>query len=180
VINTSRRWPSIGCGAAAAIVLSAAGCGSSSAASSSAAANASLVQTSAARNVRPIANVCDGKIITPEDLVSVLPGASNGKALDGDPQTCEYEAPDAGRVSITVRPGLGDVTVGSWVSSKVAVASVGVNGIGDRAIWQRTLRELVATKHNVLCDISAEAIKGSDADLQAKFGQLCAKIWAAE
>jgi hypothetical protein len=39
---------------------------------------------------------------------------------------------------------------------------------------------LIATKHNVLCDIGSQGTRGSEADLQKKFGQLCDKIWAAQ
>jgi hypothetical protein len=46
--------------------------------------------------------------------------------------------------------------------------------------WQSTLHELIATKHNALCDIGSQGTKGTDADLQKKFGQLCDKMWASQ
>jgi hypothetical protein len=167
----------MGCGVVAAIVGSTA-CGSSSAASTSSGAKAD--QKATVSTNRPIANVCDGKIITPEDLATLLPGPTSMATLAGDPQTCEYKTSDFARVSITVRPGLGDVSVSSWTSGRMPVESVAVNGIGDRAVWQSTLRELIATKHNVLCDIGADSVKGSEAEVQKTFGQLCNKIWAAQ
>jgi hypothetical protein len=174
-LTVPRTCAWITCLLAAANVASAA-CGSSAASSSGAAAQ---TQTSAPKN-KPIANVCDGKIITPADVASVLPGSINVKTLEGDPQTCEYQASGFSHVSITVRPGLGDITVAQWANGGVSVDSAAVSGIGDRARWQSTLHELIGTKHNVLCDIGAEGVGGSEADLQKKLGQLCDKIWAAQ
>lgn len=151
-------------------------CSSSSAASSS---TRTTAQASSTKN-RPVPNVCDGKIIVAADLASVMSGPIAATTLAGDPQTCEYEAAGGARVSVTARPGLGDITVTQWANGGVLVESTAVNGIGDRARWQSMLRELIATKHNVLCDIGATGIPGSEADLQKKFGQLCDKIWAAQ
>lgn len=60
------------------------------------------------------------------------------------------------------------------------MSSAPIGGIGDRAVWQDTLQELIATKHNVLCDIGSQGTKGAKADLRKKLGQLCDKIWAAQ
>jgi hypothetical protein len=129
---------------------------------------------------RPVPNVCERKIVAPDDLVSVLPGTITVKTLPGDPQTCEFSADGYSSVSITVRPGLGDVTVSEWTGGKMPVDAGNLSGIGDRAAWQSTLKELIATKRNVLCDIGSQGTKGTEADLQKKFGQLCDKIWAAQ
>jgi hypothetical protein len=129
---------------------------------------------------RPIANVCDSKVITPDDLVGVLAGVITAKTPPGDPQTCEFSANDFSSVSITVRPGLGDVTVSEWTGGKIPVEAGAISGVGDRAAWQSTLKELIATKHNVLCDIGSSGAKGTETDLEKKFGQLCDKIWAAQ
>jgi hypothetical protein len=141
-------------------------------------------QTPAARQAavvnRPVPNVCERKIVAPDDLVSVLPGTITVKTLPGDPQTCEFSADGYSSVSITVRPGLGDVTVSEWTGGKMPVDAGNLSGIGDRAAWQSTLKELIATKRNVLCDIGSQGTKGTEADLQKKFGQLCDKIWAAQ
>ena len=154
---------------AVAVAAIATACGPSSAATSSA-DHAPPRQTT---------NVCDSKLVVPEDLASVLSGTITAKTLPGDPQTCEFSADGYSSVSVTVRPGLGDVTVSEWTGGKLPTAAGTVTGIGDRAAWQSTLKELIATKHNVLCDIGSQGTKASQADLQKKFGQLCEKIWAA-
>jgi hypothetical protein len=128
---------------------------------------------------RPVTNVCDRQIIAPADLVSVLSGTITTKTLPGDPQTCEFSADGFSSVSVTVRPGLGDVTVSEWIGGQMPASTGAVDGIGDRAAWQATLHELIATKHNVLCDIGSHGTKGTDTDLKKTFGQLCDKIWAA-
>lgn len=158
------------CGLVLAAAVASVACGSSSGASSSSGAPP--------RNT-PIASVCDGKIISPADLASVLPGSIGARTPAGDPQTCEFSTSDSSSVSSTVRPGLGDVTVSTWASGKMPVDAIAVGGVGDQAAWQSTLHELIATKHNVLCDIGSQGTKGSDADLQKKFAELCDKIWAA-
>lgn len=129
---------------------------------------------------RPVPNVCDSKVVAPGDLLNVLPGTITAKTVPGDPQTCEFSADGFSSVSVTVRPGLGDVTVSEWTSENRPTDAATVTGIGDRAAWQSTLRELIATRHNVLCDIASHGAKGTEADLQKKFGQLCDKIWAAQ
>ena len=111
-------------------------------------------------------------------VVVILSIAS--KPLPGDPQSCVFDGANVTSITISVRPGLGDVSVGEWISGKVPVPGETVNGIGDKAVWQDTLRELIATKHNVLCDIQATGANGSSADVQKKFAALCGKIWAAQ
>jgi hypothetical protein len=164
--------------AAVAVAAIATACGPSSAATSSA-DHAPPRQTGAVPANRPVPNVCDSRVVVPEDLASVLSGTITAKTLPGDPQTCEFSADGYSSVSVTVRPGLGDVTVSEWTGGKMPTDAGTVTGIGDRAAWQSTLKELIATKHNVLCDIGSQGTKASEADLQKKFGQLCEKIWAA-
>ncbi len=162
---------------AIALAVATVACSPSSA--TTAASQASTVHQAAVVN-RPVPNVCENKIVAPDDLASVLPGTITAKTLPGDPQTCEFSAEGYSSVSITVRPGLGDVTVSEWTGGKMPVDAGTLSGIGDRAAWQSTLKELIATKHNVLCDIGSQGTKASEADLQKKFGQLCDKIWAAQ
>jgi hypothetical protein len=162
---------------AVAATLAAGSCAPSSAAST--ATSAQGTQAGAPAN-RPVANVCDRKVVVPDDLVNVLSGAITTKTIAGDPQTCQFSTEDFSSVTVTVRPGLGDVTVTQWMNGGVPVNSVPTSGVGDRAVWQSTLKELIATKHNVLCDIQASGGNGTEADLQKKFGQLCDKVWAAQ
>jgi len=129
---------------------------------------------------KPLPTVCDRKIVTPDDVSDLLAGPIASKPLPGDPQSCVFDGASFTSITVSVRPGLGDISVGEWISGKVPVPGVTVSGIGDKAVWQDTLRELIATKHNVLCDIQATGANGSAADVQKKFAALCGKIWAAQ
>jgi len=132
-------------------------------------------------SIKPLPpTVCERKIVTADDVASLLPAPITMKPLAGDPQSCIFDAAGLASITITVRPGLGDVSVNAWTTGKVPVPAVPVSGIGDHAVWQDTMRELIATKHNVLCDIQATGAKGADADVQKAFGHLCDKIWAAQ
>jgi hypothetical protein len=160
-------------------VMAAVACAPSSTASS-AGQTPSDRRTAAVTPSRPIPSVCDSKIVAPDDLASVLRGTITAKTLAGDPQTCKFSAEALSSVSVTVRPGLGDVTVSDWTGGKAAIDAAIIDGIGDRAVWESTLHELIATRHNVLCDIGSQGATGSQADLQKTFAQLCDKIWAAQ
>jgi hypothetical protein len=125
-------------------------------------------------------NACDGQLITRAEAADIV-GApiADIKPLDGDPQTCEFEAPGWLSLSVTLRPGLGDVTVQTWLSGKMPVGATPLSGVGDQAGWVAELREVVATKNNLLCDISAAANRGPIDAAQKKVAALCNKIFAA-
>jgi hypothetical protein len=108
-----------------------------------------------------------------------LPSPIASKPLAGDPQSCVFDGGGFASITISVRPGLGDVSVAAWTNGTMPVSGVAVSGIGDRSVWQDTLRELIATRHNVLCDIGSSGAKGSAGDVEKKFAALCGKIWAA-
>ncbi len=134
--------------------------------------------SSAAKPLPP--TVCERKVVTATDVSDLLAGPIAMKVLPGDPQSCMFDGSDGASMTITVRPGLGNVSVDAWTSGKVPVPSVPVTGVGDRAAWQETLRELIATKRNVLCDVQVTGAKASPAELQKRFSALCEKIWAAQ
>ena len=55
-------------------------------------------------------------------------------------------------------------------------------GVGDAAVWQDTLHEVIAQKNDLLCDIQ---LRGSSGDLAiaanalpASWGRLCNRIFA--
>jgi hypothetical protein len=123
--------------------------------------------------------VCERKIVTADDVSSLLTAPISTKPLPGDPQSCIFEGVGDASITISVRPGLGDVSVNSWTTGKMPVPAVPISGVGDHAVWQDTMRELIATKHNVLCDIQATGAKGAEADVQKTFVGLCNKIWTA-
>ena len=54
-----------------------------------------------------------------------------------------------------------------------------VSGVGERAVWQSTLKEINAEKNNVLCDIGVVGPGHSAGATPEKLGALCNKIFAA-
>ncbi len=151
--------------------------------SPAASASGSTAGASAAGQTTPIKplppTVCESHVVTVDDVSDLLARPIAPKPLPGDPQSCVFEGANFSSITFSVRPGLGDVSVDAWTSGKVPVSAVAVDGVGDKAVWQDTLRELIATKHNVLCDISANGARGSAADMRKKFTALCDRIWAA-
>jgi len=62
--------------------------------------------------------------------------------------------------------------------------AVPLNGVGDRAAWQKDLHEIIAERNDVLCDVTAVAemsdfVNSSDDFLEAHLGSLCAKVLGA-
>jgi hypothetical protein len=56
-------------------------------------------------------------------------------------------------LTISLRPGLGRTTVDTWAAGKMPVSVTNVSGVGERAVWQSTLKEINAEKNDLLCDI---------------------------
>jgi hypothetical protein len=128
-----------------------------------------------------LGNACDRKLLTPEDAADILGAPVTGaKPIPGDPQSCEFQTASYSSITASIRPGLGDVTVKTWLDGKMPLSAVPLSGVGDKAAWVAELGEVVATKGNVLCDIQAGAGGGgAKNDKQAKAGALCNKIFAA-
>jgi hypothetical protein len=134
----------------------------------------------------PIAasSVCERHILKAKDVAGILRAPiTQMKSLPGDAQSCELATDSFPAIVISVRPGVGRTTVDTWRTGKMPLASSPLSGIGDAAVWQETLHELVAQKNAVLCDIQ---IRGGGADLAvnptalpAAVGALCNKIFEA-
>ena len=125
-------------------------------------------------------NACDRKLLTASDVTDLL-GApvTETKTIPGDAQSCVFGTGGFNSVSVTLRPGLGDVTVKTWLDGKMPVSAVPQSGVGDRAAWVADLSEVVATKSNVLCDIQFRGGSTRTAAQQAAIGALCNKVFAA-
>lgn len=132
----------------------------------------------------PEGNACDRHLVTQEDVAGILRdpiAAMKSLAADGDPQTCAFETAGFASVTITLRPGLGDATVDAWVSGRMPVHAEPLAGIGDRAAWCDDLHEVIATKHNLLCDIGVGGPPGAAAAndvVKRRLGELCNKVFA--
>jgi hypothetical protein len=123
----------------------------------------------------PEGNACDRHLVTASDAAAIL-GApiTDTKTLPGDAQTCVFGTAGFSTLTITLRPGLGTVTVATWLGGKMPVSATPLDGVGERAAWVGSLHEIVATKNALLCDVQASG----DAS-QAALGALCNKIFAA-
>lgn len=127
----------------------------------------------------PAGNACDRKLITQADVAGLVsePIASV-KTIPGDPQSCTFTTTGFSSVSIALRPGLGNQTVNTWLSGAMGSPAASLAGVGDRAAWSSALKEVIATKNNLLCDIGAIGPATRPAT-QEKVGALCNKIFAA-
>ena len=128
----------------------------------------------------PAGNACDRKLVTSADAAEILgkPVASE-KALQGDPQSCVFTTADFATLTISLRPGLGRATVDTWAAGKMPLPVTTVSGVGERAVWQSTLKEIIAEKNNLLCDIGVVGPSHSACATPEKLGALCNKIFAA-
>lgn len=129
-------------------------------------------------------NACDRKLLTADDVARLLSAPITGmKTIPGDPQSCEFTAASYGSVTVTLRPGLGKATVNTWKSGRMPTTAAPLPGVGDDAAWVNDLREVIAEKNDLLCDIQVTGLAGgptsSTAVEQQTIGALCNKIFAA-
>jgi len=147
-----------------------AGTGNRSLAPAANGANAAVASVSASAG-----NACDRKLLTAADLSNILTGQITVGPLQGDPQSCVFTAGDHS-VTVSLRPGLGDVTVKTVLSGGENVNATPLTGVGDKAAWTPELHEVNATKNNLLCDIQSSGTAGAT---QQAIGALCNKIFAS-
>ena len=128
----------------------------------------------------PAGNACDRKLVMSADAAEILGGpVASEKTLPGDAQSCVFTTADLTTLTISLRPGLGRVTVDTWAAGKMPVPVTNVSGVGERAVWQSTLKEINAEKNNLLCDIGVVGPGHSAGATPEKLGALCNKIFAA-
>jgi hypothetical protein len=129
-------------------------------------------------------SVCDRHWLKSDDFTTILSAPITGtKALPGDAQSCEFVTAAFPTILVSLRPGLGRATVDAWTSGKMPLDSTPLAGVGDQAVWVESLREVVARKEALLCDIQVNA-GGSDivsepANIPQIVGALCNKVFAA-
>jgi hypothetical protein len=125
-------------------------------------------------------NPCERKLVGEADVAGIMTSpVVKREALDGDPQSCVFSTALQSHITVTVRPGLGNVTVSAWENGQTNVPATPIPGVGDRAVWQDSLNEVIATKNNVLCDISVMGPPGTAAPgAQTRLGNLCNTIFA--
>jgi hypothetical protein len=125
-------------------------------------------------------DACDRKLVTSADAAEILgESVASEKALPGDAQSCVFSTANFTTLTISLRPGLGRATVDIWAAGKMDMPVTNVSGVGERAVWQSTLKEINAEKNNVLCDIGVVGPGHSAGATPEKLGALCNKIFAA-
>jgi hypothetical protein len=130
----------------------------------------------------PAGNPCDRKLVSLADAAGILTSAVvKTEPLEGDPQSCVLSTGQQSHITVTVRPGLGNMTVSAWEKGQMNVSSTPMPSVGDRAVWQDTLNEVIATKNNVLCDVSVMGPPGTAAPgAQKRLGDLCNTIFSRQ
>jgi hypothetical protein len=149
-------------------------------------AGAAQTGSSAPVTPAPLGNVCDRHLVTTEDVAGVLRDpitTMKSLAADGDAQSCQFETAAFALVTVTLRPGLGNATVGAWAGGRMPISAAPLVGVGDRAVWVAELKEVIATRNDVLCDIGVGGPPGASvaADVVKKrLGDLCNTIFAKQ
>jgi hypothetical protein len=127
---------------------------------------------------------CQRLPVSRADVNGLLAAPVTDLALvPGDVQTCEYTTEGFPAVIVSVRPDVGQMTVDNWAQGRMALKVVPLDGVGDGAVWQSALREVIAYKKTLLCDIQVRAGDGDLApgnnEIEKSMGALCNKIFAA-
>ena len=153
------------------VILAIAGCSkpaSSSAANSANTASAASAVTSAG------ASACDRHLIGQADVQPLLTGPITAvKPLPSDPESCAFSTAGFSSITVTLRPGQGRQTLKSWHAGPVTP----LPGVGDDAVWEPDLKEVVASRGDTLCTVTAMGPEVTPATPQTE-GALCNKIFA--
>lgn len=131
----------------------------------------------------PVATACRHRIgVGAEDVSAALnTRTSEERSVRGDAQTCQFVISGPATVDVSVRPGMGRVTVSSWIRGRMPLAAAAVSGVGDYAVWQPQLGELIAEQNDLLCDVtmSADNTNGSPNSVRDHAGALCTMVFAS-
>ena len=128
-------------------------------------------------------NACDRKLLSVADVGDLLQEPITGTApLKGDPQTCYFvtattQSRGGPEIMVSLRPGLGRVTLKTWLDGKMGTTATKIGGVGDDAVWVSELKELDAQKNDLLCVVSVSGAGHNDG-IQQKLSDLCNKIYA--
>jgi hypothetical protein len=133
--------------------------------------------------IEPV-SACERLVLKIQDLSGLLQAPlTHTTALAGDGQSCAFLTTGFSAITVSVRPGLGKASLQAWTTGKMPLPVQPLDNVGDAAVWQDTLHEIIAQKNDVLCDIQ---VRGGNDDvavaadaLSGKLGALCNRIFAA-
>jgi hypothetical protein len=129
-------------------------------------------------------DACERIVLKRGDLAGILNAPiTQSRAVPGDVQSCAYLTEGFPAITISVRPGLGISTLDAWEHGKMPFEVSPIAGVGDGALWQAALHELIARKGDLLCNIQVRAgandLSLAPDALSAAAGGLCNRIFAA-
>lgn len=130
------------------------------------------------------ASPCETLVLKTADVAGLLHAPiTHATGLAGDVQSCAFLTTGFSAITVSVRPGLGRASLDAWSTGRMPLAVRPQPGVGDAAVWQETLHEMIAQKDDLLCDIQVrgggdDIAIGGDALPQA-LGVLCNRIFAA-
>ena len=127
---------------------------------------------------------CETLVLKTADVSGLLYAPiTHATALAGDGQSCAFLTTGFAGLTVSVRPGLGRASLDAWSTGRMPLAVRPQPGVGDAAVWQDTLHEMIAQKNDLLCDIQ---VRGGGEDiavaadaLPQALGTLCNRIFAA-
>ena len=127
---------------------------------------------------------CETLVLKAADLGGLLQAPiTRATELAGDGQSCAFLTTGFSAITVSVRPGLGKASLEAWSTGKMPLPVRPLGQVGDAAVWQDTLHEVIAQQNDLLCDIQ---IRGGSDDiavaaeaLPGKLGALCNRIFAA-
>ena len=139
--------------------------------------------TSASAAAAP-ASPCEILVLKAADLGGLLQAPiTHATDLAGDGQSCAFLTTGFSAITISVRPGLGRASLDAWAAGKMSLPVSPLPDVGDAAVWQDTLHEIIARKNNLLCDIQLRGVNDDIAVAQdalpRALGALCNRIFAA-
>jgi hypothetical protein len=126
---------------------------------------------------------CETRAVNTVDVAGILVAPiTASRPVSGDDQSCEFLTAGFAAITVSVRPGVGQAALDSWLTGKMPLKVTPLEGVGDAAVWQETLHELIAQKKGTLCDIqvhgAAEDVALTFQTLPQVVGALCNKIFA--
>lgn len=140
--------------------------------------------TAVTRTAAP-ASLCETLVIKTADVSGLLQAPiTHATALAGDGQSCAFLTTGFAGLTVSVRPGLGRASLDAWSAGKMSLPVKPLADVGDAALWQDTLHEVIARKDDLLCDIQVrgggEDIAVAGDALPQALGLLCNRIFAAQ
>ena len=143
----------------------------------------SFVQSVVAAMPAPLP-ACEALILKTPDVAPLLTAPiTRATSLAGDGQSCAFLTTGFSSVTVSVRPGLGRASLDAWSNGRMPLTARPFPGVGDAAVWQDTLNEIIAQKNDLLCDIqlrgSADDIAVRAEVLPKELGALCNRIFAS-